>query len=271
MKEAFLVDDLMLEPFLTFYSTTPMPLELFVIFICFLLTSEKQHCAIELASQVVHNLKHSPCTTQDSEEIQEIKDELVWTLVTKLIPFCPDAQYLECLSNEGYAPQSRPLPAPARRPKWRNEPLRSIVPELIRALDSLHGVATKGCLERCRGHLLLISSECDATERAHHNNETGEVIPPMISRSSKAWINNLHQKGGYGKLIAQLFNLLNTRIVKPLCRADHKWETRSQAALTIFAIYVTWKHRRRIGTTLTLLATLTLKPVREIIDAALDQ
>lgn len=271
MKEASLVDDLMLEPFLKFYSTSPMPLELLVVFICFLLNTEKQHCAIELASQVVHSLKHSPCTTTASEEIQEIKDELVWTLVTKLIPFCPDAQYLESLSNECSAQTPRPRPASARRPKWRSEPLRPVVPKLISALDSLHGVATKDCLERCRDHLLLISSGCDpVADSLHHNDETRAFIP-MESRSSKAWINIMNPKGGYRKLISHLFNLLATRIVKPLCRSDQNWEARSQAALTIFSLYVAWKQRRRIVTALHLLVSLSLKPVQEIIDAALDQ
>ncbi|KAI2510100.1 hypothetical protein MHU86_4267 [Fragilaria crotonensis] len=272
MKEASLVDDLMLEPFLKFYSTSPMPLELLVVFICFLLNSEKQHCAIELASQVVHSLIHSPSTTKASEEIQEIKDELVWTLVTKLIPFCPDAQYLEGLSNECGAQTPRPRPASARRPKWRSEPLRPVVTKLISALDSLDGVATKDCLERCRDHLLLISGGCDAVTVAslHHNDENRAIIP-MESRSSKAWINIMNPKGGYRKLISHLLNLLTSRVVKPLCRSDHNWEARSQATLTIFSLYVAWKQRQRIATALHLLVSLSLKPVQEIIDAALDQ
>ena len=245
-----------------------MPLEMLVVFINFLLTLEKQHTAIELAAQVVHWVQNSPCTTSTTEEIQQVKDELVWTLVTKLIPFCPDQRYLENLSTMSVKEWQ---PPPAQRPKWRKEPIRSIIPGLINVLESLHAVASHDCLERCREHLSTLHDGDNASDTSH-NGETRAMIPRQPRSSQQCWINSLNRSGGYKKFAARVINLLTNRIVKPLCRPSHNWETCScQAALTIFAIYVSWKQRRRIVTSLNKVASLCLKPIQEIVDAALEQ
>ena len=268
-KETSIVDGAMLEPFLNFYATSPMPLELLLIFINFLLTSEKQHTAIELAAEVVHYLHYSPCTTSTTEEIQQVKDELVWTLVTKLLPFCPYERYLENLSNDVSAKEWKPTPA--QRPKWRNEPIRSLIPGLMDALESLHGVATNDCLERCREHLSTLNGDADNASK--DCNTTRSMIPRQPRSSQQSWIHTWNQTGGYQIFARRVLNLLMNRIVAPLCRPSHNWETRSscQAALTIVAIYMSWKQRRRIVTSWNILANLCLTPIREILDAALEQ
>ena len=284
VKEASLVDEAMLEPFLKFYATSPMPLELFVIFINFLLTwGEKQLDAIELATQVVHRLQNSPCTTNTTDEIHQVMDELVWTLVTKLIPFCPDERYLKNIfSNNNSAIEWQQHPAPAKRLKWRNEPIRAILPGLINALDSLHGVASKECLERCREQLSsLLGGGDDASDQ--YCGETRAMIPRQ-PRSRQSWISVLNRPGGYRKFAVRVFHLLTNRIINIInpqqqqqlqrrrSSYNHtKLEACRKAALTIFAIYVSWKQRRRIVTSLNFLANLCLKPIREILEAALEQ
>ena len=273
MKELSLVDDTMLEPFYKFYATSPMPLELLVIFITFLLASEKEHTAIELAAEVVHCLQYSPCTTSTTEEIQEAKDEIVWTLVTKLIPFCPDGRYLENLSKMS---ANEWQPPPAHRRKWRREPIRSIIPALINVLDSLHGIATIDCLERCRENLSTLHGGIHAN--ASDTSRNGKppcraMIPRQPPSSQRSWINTLNRSEGYRQFAVRVLHFLTTRIVKPLCRQTRNWETRGgcHVAVTIFAIFVSWKQRRRIVASLFALSNLCLTPIQEILDAALEQ
>jgi hypothetical protein len=129
-----------------------------VIVIQFLLNTGEQHTAIELASETLYHIQSLSSSTNNGtttnsalgSHLQESTGDLVWTLVTKLIPFCPNERYIYYISDVGTNRWQRSSGKPL---KWHSEPNLAILVTLTSALDSLRDVASKDCLERCRVQL----------------------------------------------------------------------------------------------------------------------
>ena len=270
------VDDseVMLEPFLEFYSTSPMSLDLLVIVIQFLLHTGKQHNAIELASETLYYIQHSSATKNGTasskirSHLQESTDDLVWTLVTKLIPYCQNERYVNYLSGDDSHHWQASI---EKSSKWHKEPYPSILFTLTNALDSLQGVASKDCLERCctrlgdLGGIPTTSSTATVPKVA----SCGIARPPR--QSSPRWLDALvpsTRNDWYQTIAVRVLNVMTERIIRPVLQSGDR-ERRSQMAVTILALVVAWKQRHRLRHATISLGRMVLKPLAEIMDAVL--
>lgn len=273
----------MLEPFLKFYSKSPISLDLLVIVIHFLLNTGEEHSAIELASETLHYIQSLSSSINKgtvgravtSSYLQESIDDLVWTLVTRLIPFCPHERYINVISDGGAICWQGSI---EKNFKWHTEPNLAMLVTLTNTLDSLQGVASKDCLERCRVRLRdlggakydSITTNCTSISTGLNGIPCHEVIPRPPSHSSQpSWIDALIAKDAWYQPIAvRVLNFVTERIIRPLLRSGNR-ERRNHLAVTILAIVVTWKNRHRLLHATSLVGRLVLKPLAEILDAVL--
>jgi hypothetical protein len=292
-QEASLKDEAMLEPFFQYYSTSPIPLEMFCIFIQFLLHSDKQHVAIELASEALCDIMNSSSTTNTTttvitDELQEAMDELVWIFVTKMLPYCPDERYVNYFSDDDEATQQwQPSTASKRLKCWRKDPVPSILSTTLITLNysAFRDICSKECIEQCQERLRELSGGgggggdavlSDNTVVAANDEQLQMITTPLLRRN-KTWLDTIMSStrqggGGYRLIAKQVLQLMTERIIKPLLypeSGDNYWEKRRQVALTIFSIYVAWKQRRRLLSVTSIIASVVLKPLQEIMDAVL--
>ena len=247
----------LLGPFFHYYSGSIMPLELFTVFVQYLVHSNNRSAALEISLETLHWVKS--CAAFRGPD-QEAIDELFWTVTTKLLFYIVDSDPVNRLTDEANT-EWRPI----RNVSWRKAPLPSVLKKIYNDLTEWNGpsLASPECIERCLEEIKAIGA-VNGTFTVDENLRGRDVLalsaPRVLHNDAQTWFRSVKSR------IAQV---IRDTITQPKLKSEHCWGSRRQIALTALTCYIAWKQRKRLAISGAILAAFIVKPMKEILEALL--
>jgi hypothetical protein len=252
-----------------YYTTSPMPVELFVLFILFLKKMEKNWEAMCLTSEFLYEGSLIEDIEQFAPSCLEAMNELIWFLVTKIFPFCPDEKCLEllCMESSIFSPDQCTCYG---KNQWREQASPVNVRKLLKLLESkdiaILKVASAACLETCRKELIKLC-ELDSNNSTSDASSLGPVNTPNLpvskNKALEAWF----------RWCREFLLRLNCWKRNHITRSNFSGKYSGTMTTTSFLLVIlllSWRKRRNpLVRTLYRIVIRMLNPITELVAATL--
>jgi hypothetical protein len=270
-------NELALKAFLDYYAIHAIPIDLFSILIQFFLQRSNKYrpIALELTIEGLCQIKKHFNNKAPDGDMQEATDEVVFTLLIRMLPYCPNVVYVQQIIGGGE--EVSEFAGASGMKKWQTDPVPSIVDCLPGVIDSLTDIASEECLNRCREEV----QKMKGTE-SNSNNDVLKLVSsaedrqlgPKQTQASPAlrverwnWLDTNSRNDWYRLWSSKFLRLVKERIMAPLFQSERRWQNRGEVAMTVLSLYIAWKQKKRLFRAGGILTGSLLAPLRELVEA----
>jgi hypothetical protein len=249
-----------------------VPLEVAVVFIGYCHALGHTHAAVTLTLDILGSLLsleyNNTTTTGDDAEISTNVNDLLWFLLTEILPFAVNPNDVTQVLHHIFKQHPR---LSSFKMVLTSKPNEASV---ARVLDELNNwrladapPSTHFVVKECQAFLLpLAPKHTEPREKKCSTNADGQISELDWRRRYTLEVSK-RLRQSFTQLYHFVIIALRQQVTELYWNSDDRWANRGKAALTVFLLLMAWKKQRSIRKHIIVLVATSLGPFREILDA----